>query len=348
MTVRIHELSARSDPRGESYSLPLPFTSIAECHIATIRPASIRGNHFHTQRRELLTVLHADRWTLFWDEGEGTEVQSRAFEGTGAVLIDADPLCAHAVRNDGATDLQLLSLGDTATTDTLPRVVTPVLTKIAGLDGCREGWIAAIKDKTSIEVRIVRSDEELLALIAQCAFIAIDIPIGLPDTGARTCDERARGFIGRRGSSVFPAPVRALLGATDYRDANRLSKDVQNKGISQQGFAIIPKIAQIDRILQAHQELRGRVHEVHPEVSFASWNGSPMDEPKTTREGLAARRALVSAHFGPIPPTPRGASEDDLLDAMAALWTAERILEEKSQFFGGESDATGLPMKIAY
>jgi predicted RNase H-like nuclease len=349
MPVRILPLSSRSDARGHSWSLPLPFTTIAECHIATIRPGAIRGNHFHTQRRELLAIVYSDRWTLLWDEGEGSAIQSRTYEGTGAVLMDADPFCAHAIRNDGASELQIISLGDTAATDTFPRILAPPLTRIAGLDGCPEGWVAAIREGVTLDVRIVRSDEELLVLFAQCAIVAIDIPIGLSDSGPRSCDHHARRLLGRRSSSVFPAPLRQLLASRDYAEANRLSREIQQRGISKQAFAIIPKVAQIDRILQRHHEFRVRVYEVHPEVSFAVWNEQPMGASKHTKEGRTARRERIASYFGDVPPTPRGASEDDLLDALAALWTAERIHSGRSQSLGdAHVDVTGLPMRIVY
>jgi predicted RNase H-like nuclease len=46
---------------------------------------------------------------------------------------------------------------------------------------------------------------------------------------------------------------------------------------------------------------------------------------------------------------PRGAQEDDLLDAFAALWTAERIHDGVAQTLGdAHADRTGLPMRIVY
>ena len=294
--------------------------------------------------------MYSDRWTLLWDEGEGTPVQSQAYEGTGAVVLEADPLTAHAVRNDGARDLHILSLGDTTGTDTFPRRLAEPLTRLAGLDGCRAGWVAVVKDGPSLETHIVTSDEELVALIAQCAVVAIDIPIGLAERGARACDVHARRFIRNRGSSVFPAPPRALIHVRDYAEANRLSRELQERGISKQGFAIYPKVAQIDRVLQRHHELRPRVFEIHPEVSFTMWNGGvPIVASKHTREGIEARRALAEEHFGTLPSSPRGAYEDDLLDAVAALWTAERIATGRSRELGdAHVDMTGLPMRIVY
>lgn len=342
MSVRVTPLEGRSDIRGTSFGVDVPFASIGECHVATVRPGAIRGNHFHRTRRELLVVLYSDRWTLLWDEGEGSPVQSRAFEGEGAVLMEAEPLCAHAVRNDGARDLQIMSLGDTRDADTFPRVLAEPVRRIAGLDGCRRGWVAVVKDGESIETRLCTNDDELLALFRGCAVVAIDVPIGLAEREPRSCDHHARRFLGRRSSSVFPAPIRPHLTARDYEEAKR------HRGLSIQSWAIVPKVQQIDRILQRHRELRGRVYEVHPEVSFAYWNSAPL-ESKRSAAGLAARRALVSGQFGEVPPVPRGAREDDLLDAFAALWTAERILAGKAQTLGdARADLTGLPMRIVY
>jgi predicted RNase H-like nuclease len=349
MAVLVTQLAARTDLRGSSFGIEVPFASVGECHVATIRPGAVRGNHFHLKRREVLIVLFSDRWTLLWDEGENTPVQSRAFEGSGAVLMDADPLCAHAVRNDGARDLQIFVLGDTRDADTHPRVLAQPVTRIAGVDGCRRGWVAVVKDGPSIEPRLCTSDEELLQLFESCAVVAIDVPIGLSERGPRSCDHHARRFLGRRASSVFPAPLRPLLALRDYAEANRVSNRLQQRGISKQGFAIVPKVEQVDRLLQRHQELRPRVYEVHPEVSFAYWNDGAALEPKRSAAALETRRALVRAHFGEVPPVSRGARENDLLDAFAALWTAERILAGRSQSLGdAHADQTGLPMRIVY
>lgn len=350
MSVRVTALTPRADMRGDSFAIELPFANVGDCHVATIRPGAIRGNHFHTERREVLVVMYAGRWTLLWDEGEGTAVQSRAYEGSGAVVLEADPLCAHAVRNDGAFDLHIVSLGDARTTDTFPRKLAEPLTRLAGIDGCRAGWVAVIRNGDALETCVVTSDDELTALFAQCAIVAIDIPIGLADRGSRACDVHARRFVGNRGGSVFPAPLRALVHHHDYAEANRMSRELQDRGISKQAFAIYPKVAQIDRVLQRHHELRERVYEIHPEVSFTMWNGGEtFAASKHTHDGIEARRILAMQHFGTIPPVPRGAREDDLLDAMAALWTAERIAAGRAQELGGAHvDMTGLRMRIVY
>jgi predicted RNase H-like nuclease len=297
-----------------------------------------------------LTVLHSDRWTLLFDSGAGTPTESRAFSGSGAVRIEIDPLAAHAIQNDGASDLHIIATGNPD--DREPRVLVEPLTRIAGVDGCRRGWVAMVKDGATIESRLCASDEELLALFNSCAVVAIDIPIGLAENGPRSCDHHARRFLGRRSSSVFPAPLRPLLALRDFDEANRVSRDLQKRGISMQGFAIVPKVAQIDRLLQRHRHLRGRVYEVHPEVSFAAWNDhEPIAASKHSKEGLAARRVLATAYFGEdvLRSIPKHAGEDDVLDALAALWTAERIFAGRSRDLGdARLDLTGLPMRIVY
>ena len=51
--------------------------------------------------------------------------------------------------------------------------------------------------------------------------IAVDIPIGLPDSAEpRAADIEARKLLGKRRSSVFPTPHRAVLEAPTYAKAN--------------------------------------------------------------------------------------------------------------------------------
>lgn len=314
----------------------LPLPSVAGVGVATVEPGGIFGNHFHETHQTLL-VLGA-LWTLVSGDG------SAQYDGPRAIEID--PGSAYAIRNDGATPLQVVSLENAAA---FPRQVIAPLTRIAGVDGCRHGWLAVIHDGDALDARLLSSDEDLVALFASCAVAAIDIPIGLAERGSRACDVHARTRLEQK-SSVFPAPLRALIHLREYAEVNRTSRELQGRGVSRQAFGIYPKVAQVDRVLQRHHELRRRVYEIHPEVSFTMWNrGVPMPASKHTRAGIEARRELAQQHFGELPPTPRGAREDDLLDALAALWTAQRIAAGVAQELGdAHVDVTGLPMRIVY
>jgi predicted RNase H-like nuclease len=186
--------------------------------------------------------------------------------------------------------------------------------------------------------------------------IAIDIPIGLTEAGARECDELARDRLGaKRGTSVFPAPVRTALHAASYPEAQAASVIAQKKGVSKQAFAIYPKIREVDDELHADVALRGRVFEIHPELTFSSWYGIPIVCSKRTPEGHAIRRALIDEHFGPDAfetarkqVNRRHAADDDIADAFAALWTAQRIVRGESQTLPLDPpfDSHGLPMRM--
>lgn len=228
---------------------------------------------------------------------------------------------------------------------------------VAGVDGCRGGWIAAIDDGAGPRAELHPDAAALFAALPGDAVVAIDIPIGLPARAPRACDAAARARLGPRRASVFPAPPRAALGATTHAEANAAARAATGRGLSVQAFHLLPKIREVDAALRADETLRARVVEVHPELSFAVWAGAPMAHPKARAEGRAARRALVAARFGADALDaararyPRSAvGEDDLLDAFAALWSARRIAagEHERLPAGREAptDAAGLPMRI--
>ena len=227
------------------------------------------------------------------------------------------------------------------------------MTYVRGVDGCPAGWLAATFEKRVelVSFQVHESAAELLGVRA--AVTTIDIPIGLPDSEARRCDLEARRLLGPRASSVFPAPVRATLAHAEYSSACDASAAACGKRLSKQAFAILPKIAEVDAALRADPEQAARVFEVHPEVCFAVWNGrQPMRYPKASGFGFAERLALVEATFPGAAERARGqfarteVSDDDILDALAALWTARRI-ERNVAIRVPESevrDRAGLPM----
>jgi predicted RNase H-like nuclease len=236
---------------------------------------------------------------------------------------------------------------------------------LAGVDGCPAGWLGVFVELMSGEtrLRIVRRFTELLDAPEQAAVIAIDIPIGLPErvgAGGRTPERLVRPYLGERQSSVFSVPARAALTAPDYGEACALAlatSDPQRK-ISRQLFMIAPKIREVDAVLRANPAAVSRVREVHPELAFWRLNGErALDQPKKTKSrcyapGVALRRSLLIkagfpsdlVHMRP----PRGAGEDDLLDALACAATARRIAGGRAQSFPDppERDRFGLPIAI--
>src|SRR5207245_2674687 len=119
---------------------------------------------------------------------------------------------------------------------------------VCGADGCKAGWLAVSKDieADSVSWRLCRTARDLFYDKPIPEIIALDVPIGLPESHARTCDTEARRLLGRRASSVFPAPIRPVLAATDYAQACQIRFEIEGKKLSRQSFAILPKICEVD------------------------------------------------------------------------------------------------------
>jgi len=129
MKIQISELGNTGDARGFSFTAPaeaLEFVGyMADVHLASIRARAVRGNHYHLRRREAIVVLPGTKWSLHWDEGEGTAAQHRDFDGGGAVLVLVSPGASHAVRNDGDDSLWLVAISSEAydPAESVPRKV---------------------------------------------------------------------------------------------------------------------------------------------------------------------------------------------------------------------------------
>src|SRR5882724_12234527 len=112
--LRFAELKNNADWRGDSFtSSPeaiLFLGGVADIHVTSVIPGAVRGNHFHTRRREVLIVIHESTWELYWDEGENTACQRREFPGRGGNVILINPDSAHAIRNSGRSNLLIIGL----------------------------------------------------------------------------------------------------------------------------------------------------------------------------------------------------------------------------------------------
>src|ERR1700758_1845574 len=104
---------------------------------------------------------------------------------------------------------------------------------VAGVDGCRAGWVAFKVEVSSFttSVEVVDLPTWLRERPPDLACLGIDIPIGLLD-GPRACDKAARKLLGQpRGRSVFPVPCRAALGAQSYAEASSTNRQKAARGL---------------------------------------------------------------------------------------------------------------------
>ncbi|MET0532288.1 MAG: DUF429 domain-containing protein [Microvirga sp.] len=237
---------------------------------------------------------------------------------------------------------------------------------VAGVDGCRAGWIAVLMEMgnaASARIMVAPTLDAIVGAPEAPAIVAVDMPIGLPESteGSGRAPERLiRPLLGQRQSSVFAIPSRQAVHAADYREACALALATSNppRKVSRQGFAIFAKIREVDALLRTRPDLVSRVYEVHPELAFWALNGEQaLHEPKKVKgtpypPGMELRRRLLMGAGLPEElvhrPAPRGAASDDLLDALAGLTVALDIARGGGQCFPDPPgrDAHGLPVAI--
>ncbi len=135
-----------------------------------------------------------------------------------------------------------------------------------GLDSCRSGWFYILLAEGQFDFGVVEKAEKLLGMTSPSSRIFIDIPIGLTKATPRQCDLEARKRLGKRKASVFPSPSRAALNASSYEDANQKNLTASGKKLSKQSYAILPKIKEIDQLIQSKPLAKAIMKEVHPEI----------------------------------------------------------------------------------
>ena len=229
---------------------------------------------------------------------------------------------------------------------------------VAGVDAAKGGWVMAVtatEPGSPVEFSVWPSFADVWAEAQSrgLAAIGVDMPIGLPGHNLRRSDIDSRELLGPRRSSLFWTPPLCVLNAADHTEANRLSREHTNRGLSIQAFHLLPKVREVRAVLTPEDlspQARPQAAEVHPETSFAVLAGGPISVSKRQPAGQAERMAALAPEFdnlGPAPPSLPGATPDDLLDAAAAAWTARRMAAGSAMTLGPEeADATGYPMAI--
>jgi predicted RNase H-like nuclease len=232
---------------------------------------------------------------------------------------------------------------------------------IAGVDGCKRGWfrVCRCSETGALAFHVIEAAAELCRTPPRPEVIGLDIPIGLTDAGRRECDCAARKRLGwPRRNSVFPAPIRPALKAKTRVEAAEITCARDGRRVSAQAWALYPKIREVDAWLRTSPDCRARVREVHPEVSFwAMRDGRAFEQSKKTRPGRAARQKLIERWLGRSVLADardghlkKHVADDDILDAFAALWTAERIHAGRGVTLPEDAprDSVGLRMEIVY
>jgi len=189
--------------------------------------------------------------------------------------------------------------------------VTALANLVAGVDGCKRGWVAVVlAGGRFLEARLIDGVEASFDELADVGRIAIDVPIGY---GPREADVLARALVG--GSSVFSIPEKERFEAPFG----------EGGGISAQAYALGARIRHVTGLASGDARFR----EVHPELCFTAMNDMRrLKFRKKSAGGAFERLGLLRKHGINIDPGTLGAVAtvplDDLLDAAACAWTAAR------------------------
>ncbi|MDX1576373.1 MAG: DUF429 domain-containing protein [Kiloniellales bacterium] len=225
---------------------------------------------------------------------------------------------------------------------------------VAGVDGCRGGWLMVRLESASRRVDVVLAGSWGEFDMSGLAQVAVDMPIGLADMGPRSCDLAARALLppGRK-ASVFAPPRRYMLACRSWQEAQGEGQRREGVGLSKQSWNLSAKIAEIDRHIGPKDQ--AWLREAHPELIFHSLNAWRALPPKKAPDGARRRRAILARHGIALAPEAlacarRLAGEDDLLDAAACALAAERALSGQACRLPPDParDRRGLRMEIWY
>ena len=219
------------------------------------------------------------------------------------------------------------------------------MTSLVGVDGCKAGWIAVCERDGQLSVELWPSLDSLFS--QPWTMACVDIPIGLKGgNGRRVCDQKARDLLGTQRSSIFYAPPRQLLSATDY-------EEVRKEGMSLQTFYLLPKIREMDQRIEPEDQRW--LKEAHPELSFRTRSERLLHRKKSP-SGKIQRTEILKELDSPFQIRRwesgflrRDVAIDDLLDAAVLLEVAREWSWGDGQAVGDqERDSRGLKMEICF
>ena len=226
--------------------------------------------------------------------------------------------------------------------------------RLAGIDGCKAGWIAAVAEQGNLAAARLEFISDLAAFMAakSVAFAVIDMPIGFAaGDQIRSVEPSLRGVLKGKTSSVFNAPSRAALAETGYVEASLRNQSETGAKLSKQSHALFPKMRELDAVVQRFGQ--SVLREGHPEVSFSLMNGAPVLSKKREACGAGERKALLAAQGFDLDRilaqhSSKICALDDALDAVALLWTAQRYAAKQHIILPPQpmTDAVGLEMSV--
>jgi predicted RNase H-like nuclease len=202
---------------------------------------------------------------------------------------------------------------------------------LAGVEPCAGGWLVAPGNLQGINLApqpayVLSSLADVLDYRPSFSVVALHAPVGLADgpDEPRACDVMAKELLGARRGAAMPAPSRKLLDARTFAEAKEIDPTLDIVR-----WRALPKASEAVREVQSWRQRA--VWEVNPELAFRKMNeGNQLRYGRRTMHGMQERQALLATKLPGaervLAERPRGVREGKLLDALADLWTARRIM----------------------
>lgn len=210
---------------------------------------------------------------------------------------------------------------------------------IAGVDGCKGGWLVAMAEGWPCPAppRLILCPDfpTVLATTKECQVVAVDVPIGLPATSQwpRECEKIARKELGQYWQRVFYSPLRESMHKIEDYNAFR---EIHEREVGYTPFNLMwvfakKSIRDVDEALSPLLSPQDRIVESHPEFAWKTLAGQFLHS-KHTAQGLLERLELLQPYVPGLldmrksSATAKGAL-DDLLDALILLSVAAHVAD---------------------
>ncbi len=212
------------------------------------------------------------------------------------------------------------------------------MSRVAGIDGAREGWVIAELTPT-LTLYYATSIDSFFQQSVTYDCILIDMIMGLPSSPSmRRPEDEIHQLLGRQSASLFRVPCRAAVYAKTKAEMYQLHEHYMHQKLTPFSINLIPKIREVDGWLRQHQEMQSVCYESHPETAFQLLSGQRLSHSKRTREGLHERFALLCQWVPDLDFTElqlfsktHHVKLDDVLDAIVLAYTATLHLQGDSQ-----------------
>lgn len=214
--------------------------------------------------------------------------------------------------------------------------------RFLGVDGCRFGWIGICFFDQGWSFYLEKHLKTLMEK-SNPDICFIDIPISLSkNESVRECDAELRKLLPNNfKSSVFNAPVKLVLEAKDYLRGKEINQFITGKKITKQTWNIVPKIREVNNLLD-HKPVYSRIfYEAHPETFFFRFNNDkPLNFKKKTPGGRIERLEILEQLYSKagdiyneivMSTLRKNVNYDDVLDALVLALGCKIIYPDNMQ-----------------